>query len=123
MPTPTPEILERETKDFLDDVRLFVEAEIVDRATTAIGLEVSFGRPLDGDHEPLARAEPVTIRLGHGVTFNIAGRIDRINEVGPATLEVLDCKSGGTGATTGRAPSRVDAPCSTPCTGWRLSNC
>ena len=95
MPAPTPEILERETKDFLDDVQLFVEAEVEDGATTAVGLEVSFGRPLDGDEEPLARAEPVAISLGNGITLHIAGRIDRINEVGAATFEVLDYKTGG----------------------------
>ena len=95
MPAPTPEILERETKDFLDDVQLFVEAEVEDGATTAVGLEVSFGRPLDGDKEPLARPEPVTISLGNGITLKIAGRIDRINEVGAATFEVLDYKTGG----------------------------
>ena len=95
MPAPTPEILERETKDFLDDVQLFVEAEVEDGATTAVGLEVSFGRPLDGDEEPLARPEPVAISLGNGMTLRIAGRIDRINEVGAATFEVLDYKTGG----------------------------
>jgi RecB family exonuclease len=95
MPAPTPEILERETKDFLDDVQLFVEAEVEDGATTAVGLEVSFGRPLDGDKEPLARPEPVAISLGNGMTLKIAGRIDRINEVGAATFEVLDYKTGG----------------------------
>lgn len=95
MPAPTPEILERETKDFLDDVQLFVEAEVEDGATTAVGLEVSFGRPLDGDEEPLARSEPVAISLGNGMTLKIAGRMDRINEVGAATFEVLDYKTGG----------------------------
>jgi ATP-dependent helicase/nuclease subunit B len=95
MPAPTPEILERETTDFLDDVRLFVEAETQDGATKAVGLEVSFGRPLDGDEEPLARPEPVAISLGHGLTLRIAGRIDRIDEVGEATFEVLDYKTGG----------------------------
>ena len=95
MPAPTPEILERESKDFLDDVQLFVEAEVEDGATTAVGLEVSFGRPLDGDEEPLARPEPVVISLGNGITLQIAGRIDRINDVGAATFEVLDYKTGG----------------------------
>ena len=95
MPAPTPEILERETKDFLDDVQLFLEAEVEDGATTAVGLEVSFGRPLNGDEEPLARPEPVAISLGNGMTLKIAGRIDRINEVGAATFEVLDYKTGG----------------------------
>jgi RecB family exonuclease len=95
MPAPTPEILERETKDFLDDVRLFVEAEVENGATTAVGLEVPFGRPLEGDEEPLARSEPVTISLGNGMTLKIAGRIDRIDEVGAATFEVVDYKTGG----------------------------
>jgi ATP-dependent helicase/nuclease subunit B len=98
MPAPTSEILERETKDFLDDVQLFLEAEVEDGATTAVGLEVSFGRPLNGpgdNVEPLARSEPVAISLGNGITLRIAGRIDRINEVGEATFEVLDYKTGG----------------------------
>jgi RecB family exonuclease len=59
---------------------------------------VSFGRPLDGhgeNVEPLARAEPVAISLGNGITLRIAGRIDRINKVGEATFEVLDYKTGG----------------------------
>jgi len=94
-PAPTPEILERETKDFLDDVQLFVEAEVEDRNTTPVGLEVSFGRPLDGSEEPLARSEPVAISLGKGMTLKIAGRIDRIDQVGAATFEVLDYKTGG----------------------------
>jgi RecB family exonuclease len=95
MPAPTLEILERETKDFLDDVQLFVEAEVEAVVATAVGLEVSFGRPLDGDDEPLARPEPVTISLGGGMTLNIAGRIDRIDKVGDATFEVVDYKTGG----------------------------
>ena len=36
----------------------------------------------DDDEEPLARAEPVEIDLGGGLTFRIAGRIDRIDKVG-----------------------------------------
>ena len=95
MPAPTPEIRARESTDFLDDVQLFVEAEVDDRSTTAVGLEVSFGRPLDGEAEPLARAAPVAISLGDGMTLSIAGRIDRIHEVGAATFEVLDYKTGG----------------------------
>jgi ATP-dependent helicase/nuclease subunit B len=95
MPASTPEILERETNDLLDDVRLFLEAEIQNGATKAVGLEVSFGRPLNDDEEPLARPEPVAISLGNGITFRIAGRMDRIDEVGEATFEVLDYKTGG----------------------------
>jgi len=60
-----------------------------------IGFEVSFGRPLDAEErELLARAEPVSIDLGGGLTFPVAGRIDRINQVDDA-FEILDYKTGG----------------------------
>jgi RecB family exonuclease len=95
MPAATAEILARETQDFLADVELFLEAEIDEIQSTPIGLEVSFGRPLDDDEDPLARAEPVEIALGAGLTLRIAGRMDRINEFGAATFEVLDYKTGG----------------------------
>jgi len=95
MPAATSEILERETQDFLADVELFLDAEIDETQSTPVGLEVSFGRPLGDDEDPLARAEPIEIALGAGVTLRIAGRMDRINEVGPATFEVLDYKTGG----------------------------
>ena len=89
------EILERETRDFLADLELFLDAEIEETQSTPVGLEVSFGRPLGDDEDPLARAEPIEIALGAGLTLRIAGRMDRINEVGPATFEVLDYKTGG----------------------------
>ena len=95
MPAATPEILERETRDFLADLELFLDAEIEESQSTPVGLEVSFGRPLGDDEDPLARAEPIEIALGAGLTLRIAGRMDRINEVGPATFEVLDYKTGG----------------------------
>jgi len=95
MPAATAEILARETQDFLADVELFLEAEIDETQSTPVGLEVSFGRPLDDDEDPLARAEPVEIALGAGLTLRIAGRMDRINELGAATFEVLDYKTGG----------------------------
>jgi ATP-dependent helicase/nuclease subunit B len=94
MPAATLEILERESKDFLADVELFLDAECRNAISTPIGFEVSFGRPLDNALEPLARAEAVDIDLGGGVTFRIAGRIDRIDQVGDA-FEVLDYKTGG----------------------------
>jgi ATP-dependent helicase/DNAse subunit B len=95
MPAATTEILERETKDFLADLALFLEAECEESASSPIAFEVSFGRPLEDALEPLARAEPVEIDLGGGLTFRIAGRIDRIDKVGPASFEVLDYKTGG----------------------------
>lgn len=95
MPAATSEILERETQDFLADVELFLEAEVEETRATAVGLEVSFGRPLDEDEDPLARAEPVEIALGAGFTLRIAGRMDRIDEIATASFEVLDYKTGG----------------------------
>jgi ATP-dependent helicase/nuclease subunit B len=96
MPAATLEILERESKDFLADVELFFEAESGDSKSKPIGLEVSFGRPLnDDDSEPLARPEPVEVDLGKGLTFQIAGRIDRIDQVSTSSFEVVDYKTGG----------------------------
>ena len=89
-------VRERESQQFLADVELFLEAEECEASTaTPIGFEVSFGRPLDDDAEPLARAEPVDVDLGGGLTFRIAGRIDRIDQVGPDAFEMLDYKTGG----------------------------
>jgi RecB family exonuclease len=95
MPPATAEILERESRDFLADVELFLEGECVASSSEPIGFEVSFGRPLGEGEEELARAEPVDIDLGGGLTFRIAGRIDRIDKVGPAEFQVLDYKTGG----------------------------
>jgi RecB family exonuclease len=95
MPAATAEILERESKDFLADVELFLEEEFGNSISTPIGFEVSFGRPLDDDLEPLARSEAVEIDLGKGITIRIAGRIDRIDKVGTDSFEVLDYKTGG----------------------------
>ena len=98
MPPATVEILERETREFLADVELFLEAEC-ETTSEPIGFEVSFGRPLGeeeaGEAEDLAREEPVEIELGGGLTFRIAGRIDRIDRIGPDEFQVLDYKTGG----------------------------
>ena len=95
MPAATPEILARETQGFLADAELFLDAEREHTASTPVGFEVSFGRPLGDDEDPLAREEPVAISLGPGLEIRIAGRMDRINKTGPATFEVLDYKTGG----------------------------
>ena len=95
IPAATPEIFERESKDFVADVELFLEAEADNSDSTPIGFEVSFGRPLQDGSEPLARPEPVELDLGGGLTIRIAGRIDRIDKVGKASFEVLDYKTGG----------------------------
>ena len=95
MPPATTEILERESRDFLADVELFLEAESEATGAEPIAFEVSFGRPLGENEEELARAEPVEVDLGNGLTFRIAGRIDRIDKVGEAEFQVLDYKTGG----------------------------
>jgi RecB family exonuclease len=96
MPAATPEILERESKAFLADVELFLEEECKISTSSPVGLEVAFGRPIDDDEkEPLARSEPVTVELANGISLRIAGRIDRIDQVGAASFEVLDYKTGG----------------------------
>jgi ATP-dependent helicase/nuclease subunit B len=95
MPPATQEILERETRDFLADVELFLEAESERTEGEPIAFEVSFGRPLGEGEEDLARAEPVQIDLGGGLVFRIAGRIDRIDRVRGSEFQVLDYKTGG----------------------------
>ena len=95
MPAATTEILERETREFLADVELFLDAESEPSHSEAVALEVSFGYPLNGSAEPLADAEPVEIDLGEGLRFRIGGRIDRINRVGADRFEIVDYKTGG----------------------------
>jgi ATP-dependent helicase/nuclease subunit B len=95
MPPATAEILARESADFLADVELFLEGECEPSSSDPIGFEVSFGRPLGEHEEALARAEPVEIDLGGGLVFRIAGRIDRIDKVGPSDFQVIDYKTGG----------------------------
>lgn len=95
MPAATVEVRERESKDFLADIELFLEAESDNSKSTPIGFEVSFGRPLEDVYESLARSEAVEIDLGKGLTLRIAGRIDRIDQVGAASFEVIDYKIGG----------------------------
>ena len=45
--------------------------------------------------EPLAQAEPIVIDLGNGLRFRLAGRIDRIDQIGPSSFEIIDYKTGG----------------------------
>jgi ATP-dependent helicase/nuclease subunit B len=104
MPPPSDEVYDRESRDFLGDLELFLDEECdlaADR--TPIGLEVAFGRSYGDDDattEPLASAEPIVIDLGGGLKFRLAGRIDRIDQVGPSTFEIIDYKTGGYWADT-----------------------
>jgi ATP-dependent helicase/nuclease subunit B len=96
MPPPSAEIHDRESRAFLDDLTLFVNAEAerpVDREPLAF--EVSFGRADAVDGEPLAQADPIDVDLGGGLRFRLAGRIDRIDRIGPSTFEIIDYKTGG----------------------------
>src|SRR6185436_7822911 len=72
-----------------------------DRAPTItpVGLEVSFGysghEDEDGEPEELAQQTPVVVDLGAGLSFKLAGRIDRIDQIGDGLFEVIDYKTGG----------------------------
>jgi hypothetical protein len=98
MPPPSREVFEREVRDVLGDLTLFLTAECdTEQERMAIGLEVSFGRTLDakeGTIEPLARVDPLIIDLGKGLRLRLAGRIDRIDQIGPDQFEVIDYKTG-----------------------------
>ena len=96
MPAPSADVKERESRDFLADLDLFVATEAdTAAARTPVALEVGFGRPRgDDDAEPLSMATPITLRVG-GLTFRVAGRVDRIDELADGTFEILDYKTGG----------------------------
>jgi len=97
MPPPSEEVFEREEQDFLADVELFLKAECeIEDGRTPVGFEVSFGRVLaENSSEALAREEPIIIDLGKGLRFRLAGRIDRIDQIGPSSFEIIDYKTGG----------------------------
>jgi ATP-dependent helicase/nuclease subunit B len=95
MPPPSQEVYEREVGGVLDDLSLFVHAEAArDKSRQPLGFEVSFGRPGEAD-EPLRQAEPIVIDLGGGLSFRLAGQIDRIDQVGNNECEIIDYKTGG----------------------------
>jgi ATP-dependent helicase/nuclease subunit B len=96
MPPPSDEVFDREHREFLGDLKLFIEAECEgDTARTAVGLEVSFGKGGDGSTEPLDQAEPIVIDLGNGLSFRLKGRIDRIDQLNPTSFQIVDYKTGG----------------------------
>jgi ATP-dependent helicase/nuclease subunit B len=100
MPPPSVEVADRESRELLADLDLFLRAECeADASRTAVGLEVAFGKGGDAGTEPLAADDPVVIDAGAGLTFRIAGRIDRVDEIaGPGdrvAFEIVDYKTGG----------------------------
>jgi ATP-dependent helicase/nuclease subunit B len=95
MPPPSPEVFERERREFVRDVELFLRYESEWTGSEPVGLEVSFGRSYEADgSEPLARPEPVAIPLGNGRRLLLTGRIDRIDRIGPSRYRVIDYKTG-----------------------------
>jgi ATP-dependent helicase/nuclease subunit B len=102
MPAQSREVHESETDGFLRDLELFVEEETrMEAGRVPVGLEVAFGRGERGAEESLASATPVTIDIGGGRAFRLAGQIDRIDRLaeagaagGPA-FEIIDYKTGG----------------------------
>jgi hypothetical protein len=94
MPPPSEEVHAAEAAELLADLDAFVEAEASQAGTTPIAFEVGFGRPLEGAVEGLARDEPVPLDLGAGRHLRLAGRIDRIDRIGPHDYQVVDYKTG-----------------------------
>ena len=97
MPPPSDEVFDREVQDFIADLELFLRAECdTGNGRTPVGFEVSFGRVLDEETtDPLACADPIFIDLGKGLRFRLAGKIDRIDQLGPSSFEIVDYKTGG----------------------------
>ncbi len=95
MPAPSRDVRDREARDLLADLDLFLATEVETApGRTPVALEVGFGRSRGDDAEPLSMAEPIMVRLG-GLTFRVAGRVDRIDQLADGTFEILDYKTGG----------------------------
>lgn len=95
MPPPSGEVEAREAGEFLEDLALFAAAEAEAESTrTPIGFEVGFGRSGPDDGEPLGQDNPIVVDIGGGLTFRIAGRIDRLDDLGRGGFEIVDYKTG-----------------------------
>jgi len=94
VPPPSAEVFARERRAFLRDLDLFLRFEAEERGRERLGFEVGFGAG-NAENEPLARAEPVRIDLGGGLSFRLRGRIDRIDRLPDQTYEAMDYKTGG----------------------------
>lgn len=94
MPPPSAEVQDREWRDYLADLDLFVEGEEAHaKDATPVGLEVGFGSRHQDNGEPLGSKEPVEIKVGN-VTIRLSGRIDRIDQLKDGTFEIVDYKTG-----------------------------
>ncbi len=103
MPPPSESVFEREQRELLYDLELFLRFELERGGQSPVAFEVAFGSPGGVEAreqdllEPLARVEPVEIRLG-GRAIRLRGRIDRINRFEQADrpdYEIIDYKTGG----------------------------
>ena len=101
MPPPSAIVFERERRQLIDDLDLFVRFEAERAGSTPVALEVGFGRPgrdlltdAADAAEPLARAEPIAIGDGPA-SFLLRGKIDRIDRADDGTYHVVDYKTGG----------------------------
>ena len=95
MPPPSREVEDREAAEFMQDLTLFAAAEATAESTrTPIGFEVGFGRSGTDDGEPLGQDDPIVVDIGAGLTFRIAGRIDRLDDLGRHGFEIVDYKTG-----------------------------
>jgi ATP-dependent helicase/nuclease subunit B len=94
VPAPSEGVYEREERELLSDLALFLRFEAEDgRQRKPIGFEVGFGGATEG--EALGRREPITIDLGDGLRFKLRGRIDRLDKLADGTYEAVDYKTGG----------------------------
>jgi ATP-dependent helicase/nuclease subunit B len=94
VPPPSDGVYEREERELLNDLALFLKFEAEDRGQrTPLGFEVAFGGALEG--EALGRREPITVDLGDGLRFRLRGRIDRLDKLADGTYEAVDYKTGG----------------------------
>jgi ATP-dependent helicase/nuclease subunit B len=102
MPPPSKEVGDREAREFLSDLELFVREESdADPSREPTGFEVGFGgRGAASDVEAISDKEPVTVDIGGGLSMRLTGRIDRVDvlsDAGPKgdlKVEIIDYKTG-----------------------------
>lgn len=94
MPPPSEQVYERETQLLLADLQVFLQFEQASRGRKPLGHEIAFGTDQEGE-DVLASREPVTIQLPNGTSFQLRGRLDRLDQLADGSYEVVDYKTGG----------------------------